>query len=472
MENYRILVVDDSQDSRSLLVRMLKKAGYEHVSSVESGERALAVLSAEKPDLILLDVKMSGIDGLEVCRRLKKDPDTSGIPIIFISGADDAEERLKGLSVGAVDYVNKPFNMEELVARVRIQLELHGLRKMLEQEKDKIHSILSSSPVGMIVFNSDRRIVYANPAAEKLFGNKILYPDCNCCGDFLLCRNRNRDPRGCGFSKDCETCPLLRSIMEILYSDAGQVEREGEACLHVDGKDIPLHVRFKAKSFFLEGRRSVLVSLEDVTEMKLEEEALRKIQDLLNETGRMAKVGGWELDIATNKLLWTEEVYRIHEVDMDFAPTVEKGIGFYAPASRPIIGRVVQLAIEKGEPFDVELEIITAKGNQRAVHATGKADLGRGIILGTFQDITDRRKIEKERESLIARLNETLEKVKQLQGILPICMHCKRIRNDKGYWNQLETYISDHSEAEFSHGLCPDCMKKHYPGIEIEKDGA
>jgi PAS domain S-box-containing protein len=80
-----------------------------------------------------------------------------------------------------------------------------------------------------------------------------------------------------------------------------------------------------------------------------------------------------------------------------------------------------------------------------------------------FQDITVRQMIEEERERLIAELKEALENVKTLKGLLPICASCKRIRDDTGYWNQIEAYIHEHSEAEFSHGICPECAQKIYP---------
>jgi len=82
---------------------------------------------------------------------------------------------------------------------------------------------------------------------------------------------------------------------------------------------------------------------------------------------------------------------------------------------------------------------------------------------GVDRDITERKKIEQEREQLIRELKNTLAKVKTLSGMLPICASCKKVRDDKGYWNQIEAYVSEHSEAEFSHGLCPDCMEKLYP---------
>ena len=132
----------------------------------------------------------------------------------------------------------------------------------------------------------------------------------------------------------------------------------------------------------------------DITERKLMEEVLQHSRSLLAESEKMGKVGSWEFDIATRQQLWTETVYDIHEVDHACQPTVEQGINFYTPASRPIIKRAVQRAIELGETFDVELQIITAKGNLRHVHAIGHADLVRGKVFGFFQDITQQKRAE------------------------------------------------------------------------------
>jgi PAS domain S-box-containing protein len=96
-----------------------------------------------------------------------------------------------------------------------------------------------------------------------------------------------------------------------------------------------------------------------------------------------------------------------------------------------------------------------------------RADLisyaGEDYACGIIYDITERKQIEEERQRLISELQEALSKVKTLSGLLPICASCKKIRDDKGYWKQLETFISEHSEAEFSHGICPECAAKLYP---------
>ena len=90
-------------------------------------------------------------------------------------------------------------------------------------------------------------------------------------------------------------------------------------------------------------------------------------------------------------------------------------------------------------------------------------------IIGAHSNISERKKIEYEREKLIVELENALGKVKTLSGLLPICASCKKIRNDKGYWDRIEFYISEHSDAEFTHSICPDCAKKLYPDIDLSQ---
>ena len=88
---------------------------------------------------------------------------------------------------------------------------------------------------------------------------------------------------------------------------------------------------------------------------------------------------------------------------------------------------------------------------------------------GSASDITERKRVEVELEEERSRLQQALDDVRTLRGIVPICANCKKIRDDQGYWNQVEKYISDHTEAKFSHGICPDCMKELYPELYVDK---
>jgi PAS domain S-box-containing protein len=88
---------------------------------------------------------------------------------------------------------------------------------------------------------------------------------------------------------------------------------------------------------------------------------------------------------------------------------------------------------------------------------------GKKLVFCICRDISHRKKVEKEREEIIKELRESLAEIKTLRGILPLCSFCKKVRDDKGYWEQVDIYISKHSEADISHSICPECLKKHYP---------
>ena len=106
-----------------------------------------------------------------------------------------------------------------------------------------------------------------------------------------------------------------------------------------------------------------------------------------------------------------------------------------------------------GTTFPVEVSVSNVQNSEAEI--VGK--------MASFVDITRRKRAEKDREKLIRKLERALNKIKTLRGLIPICAACKKIRDDKGYWHQVEIYIRDHSEADFSHGICPDCFKKLYP---------
>jgi response regulator RpfG family c-di-GMP phosphodiesterase len=129
--NY-ILAVDDTPASLRLLTDILAAEGY-LVRSAINGELALHAAIAQPPKLVLLDVNMPGMDGFEVCRRLKQEPVLRDVPIIFVSALTDMPDKLKGFEIGGVDYVTKPFQRDELLARVHTHLQLYDLSHHLEE---------------------------------------------------------------------------------------------------------------------------------------------------------------------------------------------------------------------------------------------------------------------------------------------------------------------------------------------------
>jgi signal transduction histidine kinase len=133
----RILVVDDVLENRKVLCQLLGGKGYD-VSSVPDGETALEAARTDLPDLILLDVTMPGIDGYEVCRRLKQDPRTQPIPVLFITAHNEIGSLMKGFQVGGVDYLTKPIQAEEVLVRVETHLKLKLLTQSLLAKNEEL----------------------------------------------------------------------------------------------------------------------------------------------------------------------------------------------------------------------------------------------------------------------------------------------------------------------------------------------
>jgi diguanylate cyclase (GGDEF)-like protein len=133
-----VLIVDDNPTNLMVLSQMLKEVGLKVRVSTD-GETAIEQIKEELPKLILLDIQMPGIDGFETCRRVKSSPSTSEIPLIFITANHGTENIVKGLSLGAVDYILKPFQKEEVLARVQVHLRLHFLARKVQEQAVALH---------------------------------------------------------------------------------------------------------------------------------------------------------------------------------------------------------------------------------------------------------------------------------------------------------------------------------------------
>jgi len=169
-----ILAVDDTAAYLKLLTELLKAEGY-RVRAAFSGELALGATRANPPELVLLDMRMPGMDGFEVCRRLKADPITRDVPVIFLSAASEMKDKLQRFAAGAVDFVTKPFQRDELLVRVRTHVELHRLRHQLEGMVDArtvelkesfnaLHSILETTQDGFWRIDVQGKLHDVNPA--------------------------------------------------------------------------------------------------------------------------------------------------------------------------------------------------------------------------------------------------------------------------------------------------------------------
>lgn len=156
IKNSTILIVDDNPTNLGVLFDYLSNLGFNVLVS-QDGENALVLVQDEKPDIILLDIMMPGIDGFEVCKRLKENPSVRDIPIIFISALSETFDKVTGFEIGGVDYITKPFQQEEVLARISSHLTIKRQKEILNElnaSKDRFFSIVANdlrSPIASII---------------------------------------------------------------------------------------------------------------------------------------------------------------------------------------------------------------------------------------------------------------------------------------------------------------------------------
>lgn len=137
--SFDILIVDDTIENIRFLSDFLTEQNYQ-VRKAINGKTALKTIEVSPPDLVLLDVRMPDLNGYEVCQQIKGNPKTQGIPIIFLSAADDEEDKIMGFRVGGADYITKPFQLEEVFVRVQLQLTIKSLQIRLNDCNHKLEA--------------------------------------------------------------------------------------------------------------------------------------------------------------------------------------------------------------------------------------------------------------------------------------------------------------------------------------------
>jgi PAS domain S-box-containing protein len=264
----------------------------------------------------------------------------------------------------------------------------------------RYRGLLEAAPDAMVVVNQGGEIVLLNVQAEKQFGYRR---------DELVGQQvKNIIPEG--FAERL-IADALRSAADALAQQIGTgIELSGR---RKDGTEFPIEIMLSP----LESTEGILVTaaIRDISVRRAAEAALQRTSQLLQASQSVAQVGGWELDPVDNTLFWTDETYRIHDTSpAEYTPTLATAIQFYAPESIPIITAAVQEAVDHGTPFDLELELITAKDRRIWVHTKGTVTMDQGPtvkITGVFRDITEQRELETQ-----LRQAQRLEVVGQLAG--------------------------------------------------------
>lgn len=214
----------------------------------------------------------------------------------------------------------------------------------------------------------------------------------------------------------------------------------------------------------------------DVTKRKMAEKDLSESEERFRAITRTAQDGIISINSSGNIVFWNQaasNMFGYAETEM-----MDKSINQLIPpqykeahkeeierakttGEHNVIGKTVELpGLKKdGQEFAMEISLSEWKTTEGVFYT------------GILRDISERKQAEEQRDRLILDLQKALAEVKTLSGLLPICAHCKSVRDDKGYWEKIEAYIHKHSDTEFSHGICPECAKKYYPDMDLYGDG-
>ena len=163
----KVLIVEDIPDNAELIHKILKRLGL-NIAVAGDGEEALEKIPSFHPDVILLDVGLPGINGFEVCQRIKQDPSYKDIPVIFLTAFSDSSDIAKGFQLGGIDYITKPYRKEEVFIRITNQLRLINDHRKLIVKNFSFKKIMDQVPDLVFQLDPERKITFASPAFDTL----------------------------------------------------------------------------------------------------------------------------------------------------------------------------------------------------------------------------------------------------------------------------------------------------------------
>ncbi|WP_031363751.1 response regulator [Caballeronia sordidicola] len=439
-----ILIVDDTPANLGLVVDSLSDQGFRVLVALD-GEEALERAQFSRPDLILLDVKMPGIDGFETCRRLKMNEHTRDIPVIFMSSLTGIEDLVEGFAAGGADYVTKPVRIDEMMARIGTHLALRAMHKQLVAQnrqlsnevserqqaeaalaraRDELEVRVAQRTVELAQANASLRqeIEERRRAETKLLSSEARFrnivetsplPFCITSmpqGSLLYMNEPFRKLFGLGAPTD-----TVISVIDF-YVDPGTRDtlvrqlrmfggfRNTEVNFRrPDGSTFWAMLTARVASF--DDAPAIYVGLNDVTARKLAEGKLRASEASLANAQRLARLGDWEWDTTADVIHWSDEMYRI----LGLAPRLSRpGYRTFLAAvhreDRALVRHAVRVLLDERRPYGLDCRVTGADGVVRivqfqaeAMHAAGA---GGGVaeqplkLVGTIQDITERKSIE------------------------------------------------------------------------------
>lgn len=448
----RVLIVEDSEDDAFFTIQELTRGGfapeYERVETLADLE---AALNRQVWDVIITDHSMPGFSSFQVLEAIKLRQ--FDIPCIIVSGVIGEETAVKAMKAGANDYVMKS-SLQRLVPSIERELcdasnrrIRHQAEKALRRSQYDLNDFFENAPLSLHWAAPDGTILRVNATELQMLGYAPEEYLGHSIAEFFI-------------DKDA-----AENVLQQLRSGEALDDYETQVrCKDGSIRD----VRISANALWDDGRylRSRWFIL-DITERRQFEQVsayLRAVvessDDAVIGTDANANIVSWN-EAATHLYGYTAEEARGKPIHMlTPLPVPEESVeGRTKLATRKNIGRYETRHQHKnGQMIPVSVTRSPIKDSR-----------GKTVGISSIErDITQRQLEEQERLFLIHELSRALASVKTLKGLLPICGSCKRIRDDRGYWNQLESYIAEHTDATFSHGICPDCQAQIESELETK----
>ena len=511
----RVLLLEDNPADARLIEEAVSEAADAGVELVRVGRLASALeqLEAGDVDLVLLDLSVPDSHGFETFTKAQTS--AGEVPIVVLSGTDDEDLAVRAVRAGAQDYLVKGhidgnllvramrYAVERQRAEVALRHSEQALRELAAKQMAlaEIGRVVSSSLQLEQVFDSfadqvGRLMAFDRITIGVIDRDRNTYETAFARGVDVGARGRGHviSLRGSIAERVVETKstvlfqPLSLEEAERRFPVASPVfeaDLRSFLCAPLisnDGVIGLLQIQSAQAEAYSERDVTMIQSIAAqiagaVSSSQLHaavrnaEEATRQSEARFRDLFDAAPVGYHELDLHGR-------VTRVNRTELSmlgFAADEMLGEeiwGFLAEDEREKARRAHEERLSGLASPDQHFERQFRHRDGRNVPVLVQSTLlrdGGGHIIGTratIQDISERKRSEGEREKLILELQEALAKIKTLSGLLPICSSCKKIRDDKGDWSQIETYIRDHTEADFSHGLCPACADELYPELK------
>lgn len=342
---------------------------------------------------------------------------------------------------------------------------LKEIEETLRQSKNLLYNILEFQPDPTLVLDREEKVIFWNRAIEEITGiseKMVIGKSSYECAMYIYGDKRPL-LANLVFMKDEKIekeCAFFKREGDLLYM-------ENEILSSTDGQKRTLW----AKACPMRDENGNIIgaieSFRDITRRKTMENSLMDAKNYVESLIKTANILILELDTKGNIVLLNEAGEKITGYKEDEC-IGKNWFDFFVhsktyPAARDEFNRLKKT----GNIIDTfENPITTKSGEERIISWKNKTLTRNGKFVGTISfgmDITENKRVQEELEKTVFELKKTLDKVKLLSGLLPICSSCKKIRNDKGYWEQIEIYIRDHSAADFTHSICPECGERLYP---------